>query len=55
MTEKAVRCCRENPTENVIMPVGTTFDFLGEAYDLCVHVGEYHPESMVKQVCRPCV
>lgn len=53
---EAVRCCGENPAENVITPVlGTTFDSLGEAYDLCVHVGGYHPESTVKQVCRPCV
>uniref|UniRef100_A0A453RA24 Uncharacterized protein n=1 Tax=Aegilops tauschii subsp. strangulata TaxID=200361 RepID=A0A453RA24_AEGTS len=47
--EKAVRCCGENPAENVITPVlGTSFDSLGETYDLCVHVGGYHPESTVK-------
>lgn len=33
--EKAVRSYTDNPAENVITPViGTTFDSLGEAYDL---------------------
>ena len=33
--EKAARCCGENPAENVTTPVfGTTFDSLGEAYDV---------------------
>lgn len=32
--EKAVRSYADNPTENVITPViGTTFDYLAEAYD----------------------
>ena len=33
--EKAARCCGENPVENVITPAfGTTFDSLGEAYEV---------------------
>lgn len=33
--EKAVRSFAENPADNVITPViGTTFDSVGEAYDI---------------------
>ena len=33
--EKAARCCGENPAETVTTPVfGTTFDSLGEAYEV---------------------